>query len=116
LGETKTGKPYVRFTFGNVSPGDDIQPSDLQDKDGNQIDLTTWKPSTRGLSDFYLNEESQWRTREFLESLGIPIEGRSWNETIPEARNQPVILTVAIEPSQDGTQFFNAVKQVSAQK
>lgn len=82
----KQKTPFVRVTAYNVSPGQDIDPNDLAE---NKIDLTKWKPHR----DFYLTEDALYRLREFLESLGITTTGRSFNETLPEIKGKPVIMT-----------------------
>lgn len=91
----KERTPFVRFTFGNIQPGPDIEPSQLKDADGEDIDLSKWQPHV----DYYITDLALFRLREFLEGLGIPINGRSFEETIPETKNQPVILTVIQQPS-----------------
>jgi hypothetical protein len=94
--ESKNEKtPYVRFTFNNLQPGPDIHPDQLKDTDGEDIEFSKWKP----WRDFYLTENALYRLREFLESLSIPTNGRSFNSTIPETRGLPVILTIVQTPS-----------------
>lgn len=105
--------PYVRFEFSDLQPGQDIDASQLREQDGTPIDLS--KKKLR--SDFYLTDDAMYRLREFLEGLGIPTEGRSFGETIPETKGLPVQLTVTMRPAEgenarEGT-FYNDVAQVS---
>jgi hypothetical protein len=113
---SKSKTPYCQFMFTQVRPGADIDPAQLVDEDGTPIDLSKWKPSTQGLSHFYLSENAKFRLKEFLEALGINTSGRTFNETIPEARGCPVLLTVSMEASEDGNNFYNQVKSVDADK
>lgn len=100
--------PYVRFGFGGLQPGADIDPASCVDSDGAPIDFSKWKPNI----DFFLTPDSVYRLKEFLESLGIPSAGRELREMIPESRNLPVLLTVSVKPNEDGTGFFNRVEAV----
>lgn len=104
---SKKKTPFVRFNYTNVRPGEDIDQEALRDPDGEAIDLAKWKPA----SEFYLTPEAMWRLDEFLEPLPNA-KGRPKNEVIPELRGLPVILTVSIRPSEDGTAFFNRVEKV----
>lgn len=90
--EKKT--PYCRLTYSNLTPGDDVDAQQLQDSGA---DLSKWKPH----SDFYLTEDALYRFREVIESCGINVAGRSFNETIPELKGKPVILTVTAENRTD---------------
>jgi len=92
--EKKT--PYVRFQFNNIQPGPDIQEDQLVDADGERLDLQKWNPHF----DFYLTDASLFRLKEFIESCQIPTTGRAFDETIPELKGQPVLLTVVQTPSQ----------------
>jgi len=89
----KNKTPYVRFGLKVHNAGDDIDASELA-----EIDLSARKLST----DFYLTPDARFRLKDFLVSLGLPTEGRSFDELIPEAINQPVIIYV--------TQRFNPDK------
>lgn len=106
----KKGTPYVEFIFTGIQPGEDIDPEQMKDQDGAPIDLSKWKPNTQ----FYLTQDSAFRLKEFLEALKIPTVGRTMNEAIPEARGLPVLLTVSMKASEDGTSFFNRVESVTA--
>lgn len=108
--------PYVRFSFTGLSAGEDVDQDLLKEEDGTPIDLTKWKPTTRGLSDFYLTPESTFRLKEFLEELGVSTAGRSIGECLPETKGMPVLLTVSMKSNQDGTGFFNQIDKVDAAK
>lgn len=106
----KKGTKFCQFAFMGVSAGDDVDPDQLKDSDGTAIDLSKWKPTY----DFWLTPESAFRLKEFIESLQIKTIGRSFNETIPECRGLPVILTVSMKATEDGTGFFNRIESVTA--
>lgn len=107
---TQKKTPYVRFVFGGLQPGADIDPASCVDSDGTPIDFTRWKPTI----DFYITPDALFRLKEFLESLQIPGTGREIKEMLPESRNLPVHLTVSVKPNEDGTGFFNRVEDVKA--
>jgi len=104
---------FVRFTFNNVQPGPDIHPDQLRDSDGDLIDFSKWKP----WRDFYLTDLALYRLSEFLVGLGIPVAGRSFNETIPETKGLPVILQIVQTPSNKpgDDSIYNNVTDVKGQ-
>lgn len=105
LGESKEKKtPYVRFTASNLSPGDDVDRSQLEG-----VDLTKWKPTF----DFYLTEDSLYRLRAFLESLNLNVAGRTFNELMPETKNLPVKMTATNSTSQDGQNVYTNITEVT---
>lgn len=106
----KKGTPFVQFDFTGVQPGEDVDPEQLKDEDGAPIDLSKWKPNIQ----FYLTTDSAFRLKDFIESLKIPSKGRSLNETIPETRGLPVLLTVSMKATETGEAFFNRVEGVTA--
>lgn len=109
LGETKSDKktPFVRYNVQLTGPGDDIDPSDLAD-----IDL-----SKRTLyHDFYLTEDSQFRLREFMESCGLSVSGRSFGETIPELTGAQVLVKIVHRPSRDGSEIYANIESLVADK
>jgi hypothetical protein len=112
---TQKGVPFIQFSFSGLQPGEDIDESQLV-VDGERIDLTKWKPSTRGLSNFYVTAEAKFRLKEFLEELGINTSGRTFNETLPECKGMPVKLRVSMQATQDGKGFFNQIDGVEAAK
>jgi len=89
----KNKTPYVRFVVKLHSADSDVAPADLEG-----IDLAAKKLSTN----FYLTPDARFRLKDFLISLGLATEGLSFDELIPEAVNQPVLVYV--------TQRFNPEK------
>lgn len=105
FGESAQKKtPYVRFHLNNVSPGPEV---DQQENIANGIDLTKWTP----YKDYFLTDDALYRLREFIESCGISVEGRSFNETIPEVVGKPVIFecvnTTSAKEGKEATIFSN---------
>ena len=110
----KQKTPYVRFTFNNIQPGEDILNSDprlVQDEDGNPIDFSKWSP----YKDFYLTEDALYRLKEFLQSLGIDTAGRMFNDILPETKGMPVILTAVVTSSDDATRMYTNIGDVKGQ-
>lgn len=103
IGQNKT--PAIRFNLSLASPGEDIDPNDLQG-----IDLS--KRTMR--KEYYLTPESEYRLKEFIASLGIQTAGRSFEETLPETLNQQVMIAVIQKSSQNGEEIFNNVDSVKA--
>ncbi len=96
IGESKEKKtPYVRFNCRITGPGDDVPQEMLQHSDGTSIDVTKKRIS----SDFYLTDDSYYRIKEALESMGIDTADRDLSQTLPETLNQPVLLSVTLKPS-----------------
>ena len=93
LGESSQKKtPYVRYHLNQVSPGPEV---DQEMNTQNGIDLSKYTP----YFDYYLTDSAIFRLREFLESCGIPVDGRTFNETIPEAVGKPVLFEVENQTS-----------------
>lgn len=109
--EKKT--PYVRFTFNNLSPGPDVEASQLVDpEDGSSIDLSRWSPH----KDFFLTDDSIYRLKDFLTSLGIPSQGRMLDEMLPESRGMAVAIQVTQETTKDEkARLFNSIGDVTGQ-
>lgn len=108
----KKGTPFCEFLFSGVTAGDDVDPDQLKDNDGKPIDLSKWKPNFQ----FYLTPDSAFRLTEFIKALEIPTVGRTLNEAIPETRGLPVLLTVSMKATEDGSGFFNRIEGVTAAK
>lgn len=107
LGDANKNKtPYVRFHLACTGwPGE--PQLDASDK---PIDL-----SKRQLRrDFFLTDDALWRLDEFLGSLGIPLEARSYEETLPEAVGQNVIIEVQQYLNQNTNDIGNQVGAVKA--
>jgi hypothetical protein len=106
----KQKTPFVRFTLNNLSPGEDIPPENCRDEDGNPIDFSKWTPTR----DFYLTDDAIYRLKDLLQSLGIPTDGRSFGETIPETKGMPVMIQVVHATSEDGKSIYANVRDISA--
>lgn len=95
--------PFVRFHLQLLAAGDAIDPELLTG-----IDIakrSQWR-------DYYITPDSLWRLTTFLKSIGISTEGRSLNETIPEAQGQRVLVHLTQKPNAAGTDFYNEVTDV----
>lgn len=77
--------PYVRFQVRLTGPADDVSQDELAD-----IDLA--KRQMR--RDYYLTDDALWRLDEFIKSCGIPTEGRTYEEVLPEVIGQTVLVSV----------------------
>lgn len=103
--EKKT--PYVRFSLAVTSAGDGVEADAL-----NGVDLS--KKQLR--KDFYLTHDADWRLKEFIKSCGVQVAGRSFESTIPDTMNSPVIIEVTQRPATDGSgEFFNDVGALKGQ-
>jgi len=72
------------------------------------VDLSKRAPRT----DFYVTQDSLWRIKEFLASMGLDTDGRSLSEVIPEMVGGAVQLYITQRASADGQDIFNDVKSV----
>lgn len=108
VGETTSDKktPYVQFDFQIVAAGEDVDPEALV-----KIDLS--KKQMR--NSFYLTPDAEYRLKEFINSCGISTAGRTFNETLPETINQPVLISVIQKPNRDGTELFSQIDKVIGQ-
>ena len=104
LGESKQKKtPYVRFNFTLTGPGEDIDAADIEG-----IDLS--KKALR--TDFYITPDSEYRLKDFIESLGLPTAGRTFFELLPDCISRDVVLDVTQRSNEDGSEMFNDVAKV----
>lgn len=113
--EKKT--PYVRFHVRLTGPGDDIDPDALRatNSKGQPMMIDPSKKEMR--KDFYLTEDALFRLREFIESCEITTENRSFNETIPEVVNAPVLVSVTQRPSKENPEdIFNDIDKIVGEK
>jgi hypothetical protein len=104
--------PYVRFTLNNLQPTGSIPEAQCKDTDGEPINFSKWTPH----KDFFITDDSIYRLRNFIEDLGLPIEGRSFEEVLPEMRGQAVLVEVTHVTSEDGTNVYANVSDVTAQR
>lgn len=104
---SKKQTPYVRFSYGNLRPGDDVEMEDLEG-----VDLG--KRTMR--SDFYLTENAVFMLREHAELLGIDTE-QSLGEIIEEVVGKDVNLYIAQVPStrEGSSDMFNEIRGFSVE-
>lgn len=101
---TQKKTPYVRFFLGVTAARDDVDPADLA-----EIDLS--KKILR--SDFYITDDSEYRLKDFLETLGIDSAGRTLGEMIPESINQGVVMSVTQRNNpNDPEQIYNDIAKI----
>jgi hypothetical protein len=109
FGESAQKKtPYVRFALTLNSAGDDVDQEELA-----EIELSSKQLST----DFYLTDNSLYRLKEFLESVGVATEGRSLGECIPDSVNVSVIIDVTQDLNQKDPSAppYNNVKSIKGE-
>lgn len=104
LESSKKKTPFVRFTITLDSANEDVDAAALAD-----VDLS--KKQLR--ADYYLTPDSLFRLKNLLESLKINIAGRSFDEALPETQNMIVVVEVTRRPNDDGSAFFNDVKDIA---
>jgi len=103
--EKKT--PYVRFLLSVTSAGDGVDEEAL-----NGVDLS--KKQLR--KDFYMTQDADYRLKDFIKSCGIQVAGRSFESTLPDTMNAPVIMEVTQRAAQDGSgEFYNDVGLLKGQ-
>lgn len=104
FGESREKKtPFVRVYFTLIAAGEDVDPTLMEG-----VDLAKRAPRT----DFYVTNDSMWRIKEFLASLGLDVEGRTLSEVIPEMVGANVQMYITQRSSADGQEIFNDVKTV----
>ena len=90
--QNKNKTPYVRFHLGLTGWPDDVSESDKSQPNGDgqlePIDLSKRQPRR----DFFLTDDAFWRLDEMLRSIGVEPAGRSYEECIPDAIGQNVIV------------------------
>lgn len=100
MGESAQKKtPFVKFNFRLTGFPEDVDAADTQG-----IDLE--KRSQK--SDFYLTDDAMWRLDEFLKSLGLELDGKSYSEAFREAVGQDVTLTIVQKMATDGSENIYA--------
>lgn len=117
-GESRQKKtPFIRFNVGltswpNDAPAewDEVDPETGKTHHYTQADVELGKRQLR--TDFYLTEDALFRLDEFLRSLGIDPAGRSYEEILPEAIGQPVLVEVQQYLNQETNRTGNQVGKV----
>jgi hypothetical protein len=105
FGESKDKKtPYVRFFLNLTGAGPDIDVGEVAGIDWSKKQLRR---------DLYLTDDAIYRLKDLLASIGVPVEGRTFGESIPDALNCQVMIEVTQRNNpQDPTQIFNDVGTV----
>lgn len=106
----KNKTPYVRFNLMLTGWADTVDDSERTDAEGKTLDIS--KRSLR--RDFFLTDDALWRLDEFLASLGIDLTGRSYEESIPEADGQEVLVEVQQYMNQQNNEIGNQVGALRA--
>lgn len=82
--------PVVVFLCQITAPGEGVDAEDLKDAEGKPFD-----PAGRRFSvDFSLKPDEDYRLKEFIQSLGIDTEEKSFGETLPDTTRAPIFMTV----------------------
>jgi len=101
--QNKNKTPYVRLALGLTGWPDGAEPQ--LDAKGEPVDL-----SKRGLRrDYFLTDDALFRLDDLLRSCNIAVEGRSYEETLPELVGQPVIVEVQQYMNQSTNDIGNQV-------
>jgi hypothetical protein len=81
-----------------LSPGPDIDASALQEAGG---------MGTRALRvTQFLTEDALYRTKEFLNALGVDVDSMSVGEALSQAASRQALFKIKHRPSQDGTELY----------
>jgi len=89
--QNQNNTPYARFTVKVTAAGPGLEEHELEG-----IDLTKGREFRK---DYYLTDDADWRLKDFISSLGIPTEGRTFAETVPECTNAAVMLEIVQQNS-----------------
>lgn len=107
--QNKNNTPYARFFIKVTVAGPGLEAEEVVG-----IDFTKGREFRK---DFYLSEDAEWRLKEFIESCGVPTQGRTFAETVPECANAQVQIEVIQQNSQRNAEelvnFAGEVKGVS---
>jgi glutaredoxin-related protein len=105
-------KPVCQYSVRLTEALDDVDQADLADALQGE-DITAKRPMDY---DFWLTPDAQYRVVEFAQSCGVPTEGRTLGEIIPECVNQTVRVSVvkvqSKKPGQEDTWFANISNMV----
>lgn len=95
---SKKNTPFCRFNFQLLAPQNDVDADALEEVGGSDF-LNTKRMRT----EFYLTDDAMYRLREFLEdALELNCAGRNFDEVIPEAVNQQILVNITHSLSEDG--------------
>jgi len=110
--ETGAKTPMLAVTIKGLSPGEDVDQADLKDPaDGTPIDMS----KKYFIHNFILTENALFRLKEFQEQAGMSTAGRSFEETIPEMKGMPVVLSIVQRPTEDGQNLRNEIAEIKGQ-
>lgn len=106
-GESANKKtPYVRFTFGGLSPTEDVDQDALATYGGMEK-LAQAKPRV----DYYVTADALFRLTEMLKRLGLP-DSATVAENVDAALNRPCKIVIHHRPNQDNTGVYAEVRDV----
>lgn len=95
--------PFVRFTHQIVAAHEDVDAAELEAM-GGIADKTI-------RNTYYTTPTSLYRLTDFLEALGLDMEGKSIRQLLDETPNAEVRILVAHSTSDDGQSSFAEVKR-----
>src|SRR5260221_4712227 len=104
--QNKNKTPYVRFHVGLLGWADSIPESERQ------ADLDLSKRQMR--RDYFLTEDALWRLDEFLRSIGVKLEGRSYEEALPDAIGASILAEVQQYINQTNSEVGNQIGLLKA--
>lgn len=107
LGESQQKKtPYVRYHLVPTAWPADATDSDKLDEKGEEIDLS--KKQLR--RDYYMTPDAEYRLDEMLRGIEVPMDGRTYEESVPDAIGHDVLMVVIQRMATDGSDnIFNDV-------
>jgi hypothetical protein len=112
LGESQQKKtPYVRYFLVPTGFPEGASEADKIDEKGEAIDLT--KKQLR--RDYYMTTDAEYRLDEMLRAVGVTVDGRTYEESVPDAVGMDCLAVVIQRMSADGSDnVFNDVTDVRA--
>lgn len=94
----KKQTPFVNFTLAPQQALEDVDTDALEEMGG--LENKTIKAT------YYLTENSLWRIKDFFETCGIDISGKTIDQASEETVNCQVVAVMKHEASEDGTAVF----------
>lgn len=102
--------PFVRFTVVPQEAMDGVDGDELATAlQGKALSEKQFR------KDYYLTEDALHRLKALIASMGIPVEGRTLDESLPETKGQNVIFEVTKRASEDGSVFYNDVGEMKGE-
>lgn len=93
--------PYIRFTLGLTGWPEDADPLD-------GVDLSK-RQKTR---DYYLTDDAEWRLHDFIQTLGLDLNGQSLEEAIPQTVGCSVMVSIRQRLNQESNEQMDFVDQI----